>query len=366
MYRSWPNVEAQVSDRLVCDIAHGFWEELTAGSSNSGAAVASRSVLEKMHRKRATKHENTTSQIPKDEGLSCPIPVDYVMLDGGVGHEIFRIESYLKLFSLHEKLPLLLGHVNNLGQISKFWSRFKKVYPSHPIFSYHRGREDHVLPVCFHADEGRTLKKSQIMVMNLQPLLGGNPDPAYDPDEMHMNFKYSSYATRLLMTVMCKRVYRKSFRPLKAVLDSIAQELLHLWTTGVEVQLAGKTVRLYMVAVACKGDWPILAKVGHLVRWFGRATRNAEDHAVGICHLCLAGKSEHPLHDCSEGASWRSTFLMHSPFSNDPSTFAVLPYHDPLFYRYDIFHCGHKGIMAELAGSALATVGILRNVLTFL
>ena len=348
---------AQVSDRLVCDIAYGFWEELSAGSSGhkQGATFESADLVKKMHRKRSTKHENTTIKLFQEAGLSCKIPMDYVDLGQGYQHEMFRIVSYMNLFSLHNKLSFLLGHVNHLELTKKFWHRFKGIYPSHPIFRQHAGKEEFVIPCLFHADEGRTLKKSQIMVMNLQPLLGGNENPEYDPDEMHMNFKYSSFATRMLLTVMCKRVYRKSFGRLKKVLNSIGEELLRLWEEGVEVQLGGKTIKLFIAVVALKGDWPILAKLGGLRRWFGRATKAAAEHSVGICHLCLAGQHEYDLQDFSETAAWRSTFLAHDPFTNDPSAFAVLPYHDPLWYRYDIFHCAHKGIYAELAGSALAT-----------
>ena len=342
---------AEVSDRLVCDIAAGFWEEMGASGSS---AMPSSSIVQKLHRKRATKHENRTQEIFKESGLSCPIPLAYVDIGGGRQHEVFRVESYLRLFSLHEKLPFLLGHVNNFDLVELFWLRYKAVNPKHCIYTTHAGREKFVIPCLFHADEGRTLKKSQIMVMNLQPVLGGNPDPEYDPSAMHNNFKYSTFATRMLLTVMVKKVYRKSSAPLDLVLDSIAQELLKLWTDGVEVQLGSCKVTLFIAVVSLKGDWPILAKAGQLARFFGRMTRNPENSSVGCCHLCLGGQTGYDLHDFGDGAAWRATYLLHNPFkSGRASAFSILPYHDPLWYRFDIFHTAHKGVLAELTGSAL-------------
>ena len=210
-----------------------------------------------------------------------------------------------------------------------------------------------MIPCCLHADEGRTLKKSSIMVCNLQPELGGNPDPEYDPQELHTNMKFISWATRFLIFTMHKSIYRKDSAPLYKMWESLAAELLHLWTHGVELIWNNAKITVFICVTAIKGDWPLLAKLGCLERFFGRKTKaGSKGEAKGICHLCLAGQKDCPFHDCTPTALWRSTFLQHDPFWK-PSPFACLPYHQPLLYRFDIFHVCHKGVLAELAGSGL-------------
>ena len=343
---------------MVCDVAAGFWEEFSA--ANPEVEIPSGTVLRKMYRKRKTLHENQTSRILKQSGLSCPIPLDYVEIGAGNKHEIFRIESFLRLLALHNKLPLLLGHVDNLSLVEEYWQRIEAVDRDHPVFSRHQGREKFVVPCYLHADEGRTLKKSSIMICNLQPALGGNPDPEYDEAEMHTNMKYSSYCTRLLVFCMAKAVYKTSSKPFDLMLQSLAEELLNLWENGVQLVLGKRKITLYICVMAVKGDWPILAKLGKLERWFGRKTASASAAAKGVCHLCLGGKAEIPYHDYSADAAWRSTYLLHDPYLEEPP-FAGLPGHDPIFYRFDPFHTCHKGILAELAGSGLVPSRIVQH-----
>ena len=299
-----------------------------------------------MHRKRETRHENCTSQLLKEAGLSAPIPVNYVDVGTGVPHEVFRVESYLRLFSLHNKIPLFTGHVHDLSLVDLFWQRYKCIDPLHPTFTDHRGREKFVLPCYVHADEGRTLKKSAIMIFNIQPVLGGNPDAAYSQDEMHTNMKYHSFATRFLLSTMVKNVYRKNSEPLYRLADAIAEELL-------EVHLGKKRVTVFIALMAIKGDWPILAKLGKLERFFGRQTRTKASKPKGICHLCLAGQQDIPYHDTAASALWRQSYLRYDPYKSPPP-FAILPTHGALMYRFDIFHTALKGVHAELAGSAIA------------
>eukprot|EP00439_Symbiodinium_sp_Y106_P083279 s332_g23.t1 len=199
-----------------------------------------------MRRKRQTKHENTTQAILKEFGLSCPIPLDYVDIGDQGQHEVFRVESYLRIFSLHDKMGLLLGHTQTFSVVKEFWHRYRGIDPQHPVFSYHAGREQFVIPCCLHADEGRTLRKSSVMVCNLQPILGGNPYPQYDPEELHTNMKFSSFATRLLMFVMLKKVYKKDSTPLQKVWASLAEELLHLFEQGVDLILGSQKMTIYL------------------------------------------------------------------------------------------------------------------------
>ena len=337
---------------MVCDIASGFWQE--HANANPDAELESSDLLRRLHRKRKTKHENTTSKILKDMGLSCPMPMDQIEVDGDL-YPCFRVESYLRIFSLHNKLSLLLGHVNDFSLVEEYWTRYKAIDPNHPTFSYHGGREKFVIPCYIHCDEGRTLKKSSIMVCNLQPVLGSNPDPDYDSSELHTNMKLATWATRLLLFVMLKQAYKKNDRPLYAAWESVAAELARLFEEGCTLVVRNVRITIYVCVVAAKGDWPLLAKIGRLARFFGRKSSAA--NAQGICHLCCAGRASYPYHDYTETATWRATYLQHEPYKpRFVPPFSVLPQHSALWYRYDIFHTCHKGIFAELAGSAIVAL----------
>ncbi|CAE7352853.1 unnamed protein product [Symbiodinium sp. CCMP2592] len=264
-------------------------------------------------------------------GLSCPMPMDEIEV-GGDRYPCFRVESYLRVFSLHNKLSLLLGHVDDFSLVEEYWKRYKAIDPEHPTFSYHDGREKFVIPCYIHSDEGRTLKKSSIMVCNLQPVLGSNPDPDYDSSELHTNMKFTTWATRLLLFVMLKQAYKKNDRPLYAAWESVAAELVRLFEEGCTLVVRNVRITIYVCVVAAKGDWPLLAKLGRLARFFGRKSSAA--NAQGICHLCYAGRPSHPYHDYTETATWRATYLQHQP--HKPTfvpPFSVLPQHSALWYR---------------------------------
>ncbi|CAE7288493.1 unnamed protein product, partial [Symbiodinium pilosum] len=154
---------------------------------------------------------------------------------------------------------------------------------------------------------------------------------------------------------MLKKVYKKSLAPFYKVLDSIAEELLQLWRYGVDIFLKGRKLTLYICVVAVKADWPLLAKLGRFQRFFGRKTRLLNAAAKGICHLCRAGQDNIPYHDYSQNAAWRPTYLQDEAYDGNPP-FHDLPWHNPLIYRFDIFHVGHKGVFAELAGSAIVVL----------
>ena len=109
MFVFWfPVPQLQVTDKMVCDIAAGFWEEFEG--ADAGADLPSASVLSRMHKRRKTGHENRTPQLLREAGLTCPIPINYVDIGNGVSHPIFRVQDYLRVLILHNKLPLFLGH----------------------------------------------------------------------------------------------------------------------------------------------------------------------------------------------------------------------------------------------------------------
>ena len=124
-----------------------------------------------------------------------------------------------------------------------------------------------------------------------------------------------------------------------------------------EVMLQGSQLGLHVCCIGLKGDWPALCKLGNLQRHYGRESTVSE--SVGICHLCRAGQPNHPFHvfdyekmkaSRSDVAPWDkpSDLTLIIPQSRDPKI-------TPMFFKIDLFHTGHKGVMADVAANSIET-----------
>ncbi|CAE7445065.1 unnamed protein product [Symbiodinium natans] len=133
----------------------------------------------------------------------------------------------------------------------------------------------------------------------------------------------------------------------KAGLMVISWQSPQLFEQGLRLDFPdGKHQHYYVAWVGLKGDWPIQQKLGHLQRHFSRLTTNEQ-----------AGRPGVPLHDFSEHAAWRTTFLRTSPFETMGPLADVPQTASPeMMLRYDPFHTLHKGCFAELAGSGLVMI----------
>ena len=365
------NIEAcpcQVSHRLVCEIASGFWQELKSatGLDSDDEILQSAPLIKKMHKSSKTKHENQTTEAYAKLGLAAPVPISYMDLDGLSEHPWLRPSDLLRVFVLEKKLGLLMGDCSSFEVVQEFWKRYELVQPRHPVFQLDPGDLQYTLPCVLYADEGSTLKKQSLMCVSIQPVLGRGTYAASrceaSPAAMGLNFMGSCYKTRFLLSVLATRFYKKQPNILDNLIREIVRDLSGLFGKGVAVCVGGvvKTIRICILGL--KGDWPILARFGHLTRSFhkqkkgGRALRSPDEG--GICHLCKAGCPSMPYQEYTEAARWCASFLSVPPFDPaDPSPLADLPQppEKELFYQYDLFHTTHRGVFAELAGSAIAS-----------
>lgn len=120
--------------------------------------------------------------------------------------------------------------------------------------------------------------------------------------------------------------------------------------------------RIYPTVIFAKGDWPMLRKMGFLERHHGRSLAQ-DNRGKGICHLCMAGVGDLcDWHDSFSG-SWLGTDSVAGglvpPWNRESPVTRLMPQSPNLedrvwFYRPDLFHTLHKGLLAELAGSAIA------------
>ena len=149
--------------------------------------------------------------------------------------------------------------------------------------------------------KGLLLKKT-LMVLQTQPLLGrGSRKRKADSMTHGLNFVGNSLQTRFLFSVMLGRMYsgkKHKNKPLLALVRHLSLQLRDLFYHGCRVKIDGKVQHIYVIALALKGDWPALSKLGRLSRHHGRNPKSKEKGA-GICHLCRGGMVD--------GSDWHDT-----------------------------------------------------------
>lgn len=243
--------------------------------------------------------------------------------------------------------------------------RYWKIEPTHPVFEGHESWESFrdIVPLALHVDEGTSQKKRGIMVLSTQPVIGRGTSRG----GAGLNFFRNSVTTRFLFSTMVTRLYSgvgKGVR-LRSLIELWARDLKSCYDTPVCVEIEGVRRDLQFCVIGCKGDWPALAKIGRLKRHHGREQgEKAKGPAVGICHLCKAGMDGYPFHRFDFEAMKRMHHDVPEPFTvprGGPLT-SILPQpscpEGPAhFYKPDVFHNCHKGLIGDLCANAIA----LRN-----
>jgi len=307
-----------------------------------------------------TDHENRlSSHLPKF-GLCTNIPVSFVDVGLSETHPILAVSDFIKTLDADNKMDtLLMG--SRAQQYEEFWNYWRQLEPGHPIFHVHHDHLGRCIPVAIHADEGTSVKKKALMVLQTQPLLGrGSRKRKADSMTHGLNFVGNSLQTRFLFSVMLGRMYsgkKHKNKPLLALVRHLSLQLRDLFYHGCRVRIDGKVQHIYVIALALKGDWPALSKLGRLSRHHGRNPKSKEKGA-GICHLCRGGMVD--------GSDWHDTTYenmaaMHKdvpvPWTKESDLTLNIPM-DPQskakFFRIDVFHTCHKGVMADLAANIIA------------
>ncbi|CAE7208233.1 unnamed protein product [Symbiodinium sp. CCMP2592] len=332
-----------VNDKLLCNIAAGFMDECRDADPDIANELASSGLLSDLRRQSKTGHENESGKVFQKRGLALPVPLTYIDLGKEKQHPVLKISDMLQVLADKKKLQLFWGSTRlktRSANLKEFWSRYRHQDAGHAIFEQHNDRLDKVLPVQIHADEGETLKKSGVMIINFQSPMGFGISTSDDVDDaMGLNYTGNTYSTRFLYTVCTKRSYSKKNKfVLDSILESLADELRDLFYNGISVQCGKEKMIMYVATLGLKGDWPVQARIGHLTRHFSKKGVYKTSNKSGFCHLCRAGETNYPPYDYSRNAAWRSSYLKE------------------LMHRFDVFHTCHKGVFAELAGSGLVVL----------
>ncbi len=249
--------------------------------------------------------------------------------------------------------------------LGTFWARFKERNPEHVAFT--RGPSfplESLIPVLFHGDEGRGLKKRQIMILSTHGVLGmgsrRHPEASNESkDPLKMNYLGSTWKNHFLLCCLPISLYGNDPSALFQMLDIQAAEFSRLFWDGVE--FGGR--RLYIACVGIKGDSPFLSKAGMFNRAFTRRPTRATSKTPckGICHLCMAGCESYdhdvPYEDVGlEFPAWLGTVGLVKPFTT-PSPLLKIPFHQggttEALFEFDLFHNFHQGVGKNFAASAI-------------
>ena len=305
-----------------------------------------------------TGHTNRFADSLSEYGLSAKIPLTYVEVGLKEKHPTLSIQDTVSCYDASSKMDILLQG-NGEAQFREFWDQWKQLHPHHPIYEVHRGNEGRCIPIAVHCDEGTTLKRKSLMIVQYHALVGrGSRKRKSTDQEIGINMIGNSYTTRVLWSVMLGRAYggKRKNQPLKELISHLSAELSQAFYEGIQLKHHEMGV-VYLVPVCMKGDWPALSKIGGLSRHFGRLVTQNNEKAKGICHLC---KADQPGFGDWHNITYENMVKLHEgatlPWKEEPSLVAAVRLRDcdkAAFFRVDCFHVLHKGFFGDMAANAL-------------
>lgn len=339
-----------------------FDEHERATDGAKGARLKSSKILRHMRRLKKSRRESAPSLL-EEEGLQANCKISYIDVGLKEKHPVLRVSDMFCMLGNDNSLNSLSGGHDLFKSCATFWERYAESAEgkAHPVYTKHAGRLHQVVPMAVYADEGQTHKKAQFLVLASQPIIGQGTlsSSKRDESELGTNMAGSSFVTRLVYSVMHVKLYRKQSKVFDNLIASFALELQSAFEHGIPTVYGGDEVMLYPAVLFCKGDWPMLKKLGNLTRTHHQSLAK-KANASGLCHLCMAGSTDFPdWHKCVD-ATWMCPESLDTPDLpwRVESSLTSLATSDNIwcktwFYRPDIFHTLHKGLMAELTGSAL-------------
>ena len=223
-------------------------------------------------------------------------------------YEYIKPSSWIRYMDETRELSLIFGAArlrDVQDSLRVFWHRYEQQCPAHQVFQ--KARQGHLrleqtLPFFIHADEGRTLKKRPLFLVQWQVAFGkgvGRKNTAevikarLQQLRLQPNFKGHSFSTRFLCGLMLRSDYVDEPENLDCLLELVCQDLAVLGDEGIMLQ---EGLRLWLAPLGNKGDWDYIAKVAHLTRTYRNCPKNPTSKSPDkpMCHLCLAGAPGFP------------------------------------------------------------------------
>lgn len=314
--------------------------------------------------------ERDTSRVIKKQGTKLGVPITEINVRTKVMPWIDPrawFEYIIRFGLLHYFAGLrVCEKLRFRARLLEFWENMKRIQPHFSLFCDDDDGGNtcdfsRLVPLYIHGDEGRTLKKGGLMIVSVQPVIGGGfaekrLKRPKDFDRMQVNFKGHSFSTRLISLVIPKTLYESDQSFFQEAMDKFTDSMKGLLENGVVDSSTGETFRFCIIGV--KGDMPFLQKVGGLKRSWNTTVKRgtARTPAKGICFLCLAGTAGFPCEDVSARPDWVRTIGIKDPWDRTPSILATLP-HDlknpAEHFKVDVWHCVHLGLGKSFVSSVV-------------
>lgn len=322
------------------------------------------------------KSEAGCHRVFKSFGSSLEIPISRVKLPSTDSFPYVKFEHWLHYLVKNDSLECLVGvkDVTAMQQVLKvFWERYQEVHSSHVIYTRTDIRREMCIPVLWHGDEGRGLKKKQIMILSTHGFIGAgtlkteNLKESFGEPEnpLGLNFVGHTIKTHYLFAAMPVNLYNESPDSFYRLLEVQSEEFTRLFDEGTVIE--GR--RFYVACLGIKGDSPWLSKAGRFQRNFARRPIKYQSRkpCQGICHLCLAGKEDYeesvPYEELGvEWPRWRSTCGLVRAYSvSETSPLLSIPFDQrpagsETYFHYDLFHNFHLGLGKNFISSAVCMV----------
>ena len=246
-----------------------------------------------------------------------------------------------------------------------FWSRYQKLHPHHDIFRRSAAGEvdlSRTIGLVLHGDEGRTKKKSAILVLSCHSILGYGSHATADAQpepycKQYLNLTHHTLSTRWLLGCLPKTYYEYEDGDLffQEYLDVFVQDFLQVYEKGIKA-VTGEVYHFVILNVI--GDWPWLTKAFGLLRNFQNCSKQESSKAApkGICHVCKADMENYPFEDfTSASPAWRETVNQERAYRGSPSLWSLPkdPTDETALLGQDIFHGWHLGAAKQFLASCL-------------
>ena len=299
------------------------------------------------------------------------LPVFMSMLRQGLRYvPILHVPDWFECI-LQRRPELLLGgytteHPDLDHHLRAFWEMYKIEDEHHPVYTRHKDHLHTCVPYFLFGDEGRSYRKSPVMIWSFEAVLGLKTREVFEKntrgqtlvgkrlymaclDSQQHTGKLSSLKSRFLLAVLPHLWYKgKRAYVYYSTVNAIAKQCANLFSEGIY----HNNKQYFGILIGIKGDSPALTKLGKLNRSFNRLGRDR-----GICHLCHGGFLNVPWEQMSDEAAWIRTIGQTRPWDlskfNEILQIPMSPVFPEAMFRNDPFHVCKIGIARHFIASAL-------------
>ena len=269
--------------------ARAFVEEVPEASSSSIGNLA---------RCQESHSERDTHRLTKRFKLTVDIPISEMKV-GDIDLPYLKMTHWAQFLISNNLLHRLAGLTKPDPERTaaiwrEFWRRYHAINPQHEIYKRADLDLGRVYPLMLHGDEGRSQKKSPILIIATHSVLGFGLSTSRVPKKqyvrMNLNYQSSTWTTRYLLVVAPRQVYADDDAHMQTIMHHISLDLKSLYEDGL-CGLDGQQV--FFCPLSLMGDWPWIAKAGALSRTFMNTSKhaNAKSAPKGICHRCQADRT---------------------------------------------------------------------------